>query len=86
MNTRSLERRARVLSDKLQPRPLLIHCAGIKEELLAKLAYQIEQEGGDPDAPVEWSAEDLEFIREFDAFLKWSIQEDEQRYNVRYVE
>lgn len=85
MNTRSLERRARALSGKLQPRPRLIHCTGAKEELLAMLEDQIEREGGDIHAPVTWSAEQLELIGRMDAYLEQSIAEIEACYNVRFV-
>lgn len=85
MKTRSLERRARVLSDKLQPRPRLISCAGEKDALLAMLEGQIEREGGDIHAPVTWSEDQLEVCRRLDIALEQDCREIERRYNVRFV-
>ncbi len=45
--TRPLERKARMLSEKLQLAPRLIYCAGAKEELLAMLERQ-RSKGGEP--------------------------------------
>ena len=86
MNTRSLERRARVLSHLLQPRPREIHCAGEVASMLATLAYQIEREGGDINAPVEWSASDLETMNRLDAWLEQDCREIEKQYNVRFID
>ncbi len=86
MNTRSLERTARRLSDKLQPRPRLIHCAGEVAALLATLEQQIIAEGGDLSAPVEWSNDQLELCRKLDAWLEQDCRDIEQRYNVKFVD
>jgi hypothetical protein len=85
MNTRTLEKAARRLSEKLQPRPRLIHCAGEVNTLLATLEQQILAEGGDLSAPVEWTPDQLELCSELDAWLEADCREIERCYNVRLV-
>lgn len=86
MNTRALTKQARRLSDKLQPRPRIIHCAGEVAALFASLEYQIQQEGGDINAPVEWSEEEKAFMDEFSALLEAQVREIERCCNVRLVD
>lgn len=86
MNTRTLEKQARRLSDKLQPRPRLIHCDAEVADLLATLEQQILAEGGDLNAPVEWSADDLEVMNQLSTCLEQSCREIEECYNVRFVD
>ena len=73
MSMKALSRQAARLSDKLQPRPRIINVSGAKEELLARLEYQIAQEQGenqtDQDQPDNWSEQDQ---RDFTEMLEQS--------------
>ena len=87
MTITSIEHRAARLSDKLQPRPRIIHCAGARDELIARLEYQIANEDDDQGKQDELSAEDLETLYlELTDCLERSCREIEQCYNVRLVD
>jgi len=86
MNTKALERTARRLSEKPQPRPRLIHCAAEVADMLETLRWQIIAEGGDPDAPVEWTEEQEEWARQLSDLLGEQVSEIERCCNVRFVD
>jgi hypothetical protein len=81
-------RRVETLRKKLQPCPTIIDCTGAKDELLAKLKYDMLDDGmteEEIDAPIELTPEQEAFMQEFNAYLDDSNKQIERDFNVRFV-
>ena len=85
MSLKALTRKADQLHRKLVPPPRVIDVTGVKEKLLAMLEWQIIEEGGDPNAEVEWTEEQLEVGRQLDEMVKEKIRYNKEELNIRYI-
>jgi hypothetical protein len=81
-------RRVEALRKQLMPSPTIINCTGAKDELLAKLKYDMLADGmteKEIDAPIESTPEQEAFMHELCAYLDNSIKRIERDFNVRFV-
>jgi hypothetical protein len=81
-NLSSLEKRADSLLSQLQPRPRLIHCAGAKDALLARVSWHRgEETQPGPDREAFESA-----CSGMHAMIAQGVARVEQDYQVKFVE
>lgn len=85
MSIKALTRKVDQLRNKVVPPPRVIDLTGIKEKLLAELEWQIIQEGGDPNAEVEWTEEQLEVGRQLQEIIAEKVRQEQEELNIRYI-
>ena len=79
MSMKTLSRQVKRLRQQIAPRPRIMDCTGVRNELLARLALTDDEEDTTTYEEYQRVADELT------AFLGQNIQHIEQEYNVRFV-